>query len=444
MDVGVSSSGGRRLTRPCPTVPPAVVWIAKRLERAGFETWAVGGAVRDVLLGIDSVDWDLATRARPEQIRRVFQKVVPIGIEHGTVGVLTHGGEMYEVTTFRRDVETHGRHATVEFANEIDEDLARRDFTINAVAWRPLSDELYDPFDGVPDLERRLLRTVGNPDDRFAEDYLRVLRALRFAGRFELTIDRATWAALCAATGQLGILSPERVREELLKILGLDPMPSQALSLYVASGALDVLLYELRKLVGVSVRDLPVDEWTYALMMTDTLSARRPVVRLAALLQGIGPRPAARLLMRLRFSNAQTDWVAAVARAGAVPPVADAPPADLRRWLARTDVSLFRELARIWCARERLERDLGGAHRVDVVGSWRSLRRELRMRPALSVGDLAVDGNDLIRMGLKPGPRFGRILHDLLECVLDDPELNRRETLLQLAAEVADGRASAG
>ena len=440
----MSSSGGRRLIRRRPTAPPAVAWIAKTLEQAGFETWAVGGAVRDVLLGVDSVDWDLATRARPEQVRRVFRRTVPIGIEHGTVGVLTRDSEMYEVTTFRRDVETHGRHATVEFADEIDDDLARRDFTINAVAWRPLSDELHDPFDGVADLERGLLRTVGNPGDRFAEDYLRVLRALRFAGRFELTIGRATWGALCSATGQLGTLSPERVREELLKILGLDPIPSRALSLYAASGALDQLVHELGELVGVSARNLPVDDWTYALMVTDALSARRPIVRLAALLQGIGPRPAAQLLVRLRFSNAQADWVAAVARAGAGPPAADAPPAELRRWLARAGASLLRDLTRIWCARERVERALNASHRVDAARSWRSLRRELGRRPPLSVCDLAVDGNDLIRAGLKPGPRFGRILDDLLERVLDDPGLNRRETLLELAAELAGGRAPSG
>jgi tRNA nucleotidyltransferase (CCA-adding enzyme) len=192
--------------------PAAVGWIARTLENAGFETWAVGGAVRDVLLGKDSDDWDLATRARPGDVRKLFRRTVPIGIEHGTVGVLAKDEVLYEVTTFRRDVITTGRHAVVEFSDRIEEDLARRDFTINAIAWHPLRDELLDPFDGAGDLHAHRLRTVGDPADRFSEDYLRVLRALRFAGRFQLEIDEATWTALTVATAQLDILSRERAR----------------------------------------------------------------------------------------------------------------------------------------------------------------------------------------------------------------------------------------
>src|SRR5690554_2631650 len=151
--------------------PRGVVRITRRLEGAGFPTWAVGGAVRDRVAGRPAGDWDLATRARPDQVRSLFRRTVPIGIEHGTVGVLD-GGHMYEVTTFRRDVETFGRHAVVEFADDVEEDLARRDFTINALAWHPLTGELLDPFHGRRDLHERRLRTVGAPGDRFAEDYL--------------------------------------------------------------------------------------------------------------------------------------------------------------------------------------------------------------------------------------------------------------------------------
>ncbi len=433
----MTSAGSRRLIRRHPSAPDGVAWIVRTLEAGGYETWAVGGAVRDVLLGVRSVDWDLATRARPDQVRRAFRRTVPIGIEHGTVGVLARDGTMYEVTTFRRDVETHGRHANVEFADQLDEDLGRRDFTINAVAWHPLRDELHDPFGGVDDLERGLLRTVGRPADRFAEDYLRVLRALRFAGRFELTIDPPTWSALCAATGRLQILSPERVREELLKVLGLDPRPSRALSLYAASGVLAALTPELEGLIGAETRCQPVDDWSYALLVADALTARRPFLRLAALLQGVGPRPAAQLLVRLRFSNARADAIAALVDAGTGPPPADAPPADLRRWLARVGRVRLPDVARIWCAQERVERALGGQRQVDAAASWWALRRELARRPPLGLRDLAVDGNDLIRAGMKPGPRFGRILDGLLERVLEDPALNRRGTLVELAAELA-------
>src|SRR5690606_15815195 len=182
---------------PMDLHPPAAVReIARRLEDAGYETWAVGGAVRNAVLGLPPGDWDLATRARPPEVRRLFRRTVPIGIEHGTVGVLGRDRVLYEVTTFRRDVETTGRHAVVEFADSVIEDLARRDFTCNALAWHPLRGELLDPFSGLEDLRAGWLRTVGAPDERFAEDYLRVLRALRFAGRLRTAIEPRTWDAL--------------------------------------------------------------------------------------------------------------------------------------------------------------------------------------------------------------------------------------------------------
>ncbi|SVE33298.1 uncharacterized protein METZ01_LOCUS486152, partial [marine metagenome] len=155
------------------SAPQAVHWIVQELDKAGYETWAVGGAVRDMLLGRPSSDWDLATSARPEQVQKVFRRTVSLGVEHGTVGVLSRNGTLYEVTTFRRDVETDGRHAVVSFADTIEEDLARRDFTINAVAWHPLRANLVDPFGGMGDLQERVLRTVGVPEERFREDYLR-------------------------------------------------------------------------------------------------------------------------------------------------------------------------------------------------------------------------------------------------------------------------------
>nr|AIE90976.1 polynucleotide adenylyltransferase/metal dependent phosphohydrolase (cca) [uncultured marine thaumarchaeote AD1000_100_C06] len=319
----------------------------------------------------------------------------------------------------------------------MDDDLSRRDFTINAVAWHPLRDELYDPFGGVEDLERGILRTVGPPADRLAEDYLRVLRALRFAGRFELTVDQATWDALCDATDQLGILSPERVREELLKVLAGDSQPSRALSLYAAVGVLDPLMPELAELVGAKRGEVPVDAWSYALLVVDALFRKRPILRLTALLQATSPRAAAQLLIRLRFSNAQVDTVVSLVRAGPGPPSATATSSDKRRWLSRVGAARLPELARIWCGQQRVEGALGVTHPTDAVGTWRAFRRELRKAPPLAVSDLAVNGNDLIRAGLRPGPHFGKILDALLERVLEDPSLNRRDGLLTMATELA-------
>ncbi|MDX1493489.1 MAG: CCA tRNA nucleotidyltransferase, partial [Longimicrobiales bacterium] len=198
-----------------PDAPPAVRWITRTLEEAGYETWAVGGAVRDALREQPSGDWDLATRARPRQVRKLFRRTVPIGIDHGTVGILARDGTMYEITTFRKDVETDGRHAVVEFADRVEDDLARRDFTVNAMAWHVLREELLDPHGGVDDLRKGVLRTVGAPGDRFREDYLRILRALRFAGRFGLEVEPETWAAARELAENLTKLSPERIREEL-------------------------------------------------------------------------------------------------------------------------------------------------------------------------------------------------------------------------------------
>ncbi len=412
-----------------PTAPPAVRWIVRKLEGAGFETWAVGGAVRDALLGIPGGDWDLATRARPGEVRRVFRRTVPLGIEHGTVGVLSDEGVMYEVTTFRRDVETDGRHAVVAFADSLEEDLARRDFTVNAVAWHPLREELRDPLGGLADLERQILRAVGTPAQRFAEDRLRILRALRFASRFGLTVEGETWAALRAGVGELPHLSAERIREELLKVLEGDTAPSRALELYRESGALEVLYPELGELAGRAPSD-----WAGALATLDHLPRGRPFLRLAALLRSVEPRAAVQVLLRLKLSNAQVDQTAC--RASAAPlPGAGLPDREFRRWLSSVGAAHLPAVARLDLAAARAAGSLRNSG--DVVASWRRARAVVAARPPLGVGDLAVDGRDLIRLGLRPGPRFGEILGALLEWVLEDPSRNQRELLLERAARLA-------
>jgi tRNA nucleotidyltransferase (CCA-adding enzyme) len=406
-----------------------VRWIARTLEEAGFETWAVGGAVRDVLLGLPSGDWDLTTRARPDDVRRLFRRTVPLGVEHGTVGVLAEDGTLFEVTTFRRDVETDGRHAVVAFADRIDEDLARRDFTVNAIAWHPLRDVLLDPFDGVHDLEAGVLRAVGRPAERFAEDHLRVLRALRFAGRFRLEIEAATWTALCEATDRLPGLSVERIREELLKVLDADPRPSTALGLYARSGSLRVLYPELQALLEVEP-----DGWAGTLRTVDALPCGRPLMRLAALIGRVGAKEAAQILVRLRLSNAQVDETAH--RASAPPlPGAGAPAADVRRWLARVGPERLAAVGRLELARARAR--AGGREPAEVVAAWRRARSVLGERPPLDVGALEVDGRDLIALGLRPGPAFGRILDGLVAWVIEDPTRNRRDRLTERARVLA-------
>src|SRR5204862_3951399 len=176
-------------------IPPEVLKIAQKLEEAGFETWCVGGAIRDNLLGLENHDFALTTAAPPDAVRGLFPHTVPVGIEHGTVAVLDRYHRPHEVTTFRRDIKTDGRHAVVEFGVSLMDDLARRDFTINAMAYHPGRHEWRDPFKGVDDLERRLIRSVGDPSWRFQEDYLRILRSLRFSARFEFRIHSRTLEA---------------------------------------------------------------------------------------------------------------------------------------------------------------------------------------------------------------------------------------------------------
>jgi hypothetical protein len=228
-------------------IPREVRRIAETLEAAGFDTWCVGGAVRDNLLGEVNNDFDLATAARPEDVQRLFTRTIPIGVDHGTVAVLDRHRKPHEVTTFRRDVKTDGRHAVVEFGASIDEDLARRDFTINAIAYHPLESEWRDPYDGHRDLERGVLRSVGDPSQRFREDYLRILRALRFAARFGFTIEDATWEAAKANAEDLRRLSAERVRDEWLKGLETARRPSELVRLWGEVGAIETWLPELQK-----------------------------------------------------------------------------------------------------------------------------------------------------------------------------------------------------
>jgi tRNA nucleotidyltransferase (CCA-adding enzyme) len=441
------------MSQPSPRLdleaPADVRWIARRLEEAGHSAWAVGGAVRDALAGLPPGDWDLTTSARPAEVRRIFPRTVPIGIEHGTVGVIARSGRMYEVTTFRRDVETFGRKARVAFADSLEEDLERRDFTINAVAWHPLTGELRDPHGGALDLQRGLLRTVGEPEERFREDRLRVLRALRFAGRFELRVEPATWRAVRESADKLGDLSVERIREELVKTLTGQALPSTTLRLYADSGILARLYPELEACRQTPGDDEGVDAWEYQLRCVDAASATRPLVRLAALLHEVG-RPAvgqgggdaedqartgaaiARgLLLRLRASNAEVDGVTHLVAIHAPLPPPDAADAVVLRWVRMIGREFVNDLFRLLfaCCRARQE---SSELRSRLLALHSRVARLLRSHPPLGVSDLAIGGEDLRALGLKPGPRFGEILRELLERVTDDPSLNERGALLAI------------
>ena len=423
--------------------PPAVVLdIARVLETAGFETWCVGGAVRDALLGKAHLDWDLATSATPQQVKLLFRRTVPVGIEHGTIGVLDPDGTLHEVTTFRRDVQTDGRHAVVEFGASLDEDLARRDLTINAIAWSPSKQILHDPFDGQGDLARKLVRAVGDPSARMREDRLRALRAMRFAARFGFTIEPSTWAAIVESAPLLKRLSAERVRQELEKTMEQVVRPSEAIGLWRRARVLDELLVALVGVSDVAIRSLDC-------LPVPGLAGRpqRRMNRIAALFLELGGRAADGALRALRCSNSDVAWIAALADRWAMLGTtmeaallaAHGPSdAEVRRWAAVVGRTRLGPLLRLAAARWRAQMELG--HPAPTAERVRSLyRRALRIawRDPIELADLAVDGDDLLQERVASGPALGRLLVRLLDAVVTDPALNTRGALLELARRLA-------
>jgi tRNA nucleotidyltransferase (CCA-adding enzyme) len=439
----MASAGGRVKLEP----PPSVLKIAERLERAGFETWCVGGAVRDALLGRPHLDWDLATAARPDQVRKLFKRTVPVGVEFGTVGVLDRQGIMHEVTTFRRDVLTDGRHAVVEFGASLHEDLARRDFTINAMAYRPSSGEFYDPFGGREDLTAGVIRAVGVPVARMREDRLRALRALRFAARFEFEIEPETWAAIVASVPYLGRLSRERVREELEKTMEQVRRPSQALELWRRSGVLAALVPEL-----TGQPDFAFQAADYVGLPESTRNPERALSRqrnrLATLFLGLEPRVVGKAARGLRFSNRAGEWLTHAAsvwlkleRSLFAAVAGEWTEGQLRYWVSEIGRTYFRDSFRVMYARWLAEAACGVREAVTLAGAGRVFRRGIvaAYREPVSLRDLALGGDDLIEAGVTPGPEVGRILRLLLQKVLDDPALNTREHLLELVGQWLGG-----
>lgn len=379
-------------------LPAEVSEIAATLEAAGFETWCVGGALRDRLLGHPSEDVDLATAAAPEQVMQLFPRTVAVGVKFGTVGVLDRHKVLHEVTTFREDVTMDGRHAVVAYGVSLEADLARRDFTINALAYHPLRHEWRDPFGGHADLQQKVVRAVGDPARRFAEDYLRILRAVRFAARFGFEIEPSTWTAAKAGAGGLRGLSAERIREEWLKGLETALSLARLVSLWRESGAAAIWLPELGT------------EYPFA---SEAPTPRDAIVLTAGLLSD----PAA-ALRRLRASNAEIERASAIAKAPLEPTARE--PKAVRRWLAQVGDAAD-DLA------------LLAAYHQGNRPAWAETMAGTRARgEPVRRGQLAVSGDDLRAAGVAPGPELGTLLGRLLEAVLEDPSLNEKQRLLAL------------
>ena len=397
-------------------IPAGVRSLLERLQSAGHESWLVGGGVRDLLRGQHPKDWDIATQAIPEEVTRLFRRVVPTGIAHGTVTVLTPEGHV-EVTTFRAEsAYVDGRRPeSVAFHRDLVADLARRDFTINALAFDPLGGRFRDPFGGQEDLGRRRVRCVGAAAERFGEDGLRPLRAVRFATVLDFELDPETEAAIPGALGVFDKVALERRRDEFLKLL-LAPEVVRGLVLLRRTGLMDRLLPELAS-VDDAERNARVGG-----------SAPLLDLRLAALLVGVAG--AASALDRLRLPGKTVETVRAL--------LAHPLPAEASAW---TDGALRRWLVRLGPERWELARALAQATGADLAGTLgERLGRIVAARPPLTPRELALDGAAIMKaLGVGPSPAVGEATRFLLEAVLERPDLNTAERLEALLRQRALG-----
>ncbi|MDR3301179.1 MAG: HD domain-containing protein [Spirochaetaceae bacterium] len=441
-------------------IDPVLKEIAHIFSAHQKKVYLVGGAVRDMLRKKSAHDWDLASDALCDEVCLMFRRVVKTGIKHGTVTVL-YKGHAIEVTTFRTEADyTDGRRPdTVQFTATIEEDLSRRDFTMNAVAVDLVSGKISDPFDGAEDIKKKIIRCVGNAEDRLSEDGLRSLRALRFSSVLNFTVDDAILAAIPRALGVTAKVSSERIRDEFEKII-LSQKPSLALNLMAQTGLTRMLLPELADCIGVEQKGYHhFDVHTHSVLACDYAAKQQASkeVRLAALLHDIGKPQAAKLdergiwtfynhekisarlvrdmLFRLRFPNGVIDKTVHLVAEHMFHYEDEWRSAAVRRFIARV-------------GEENLE-DLFALRSADTFGMAgiepdpRSLL-PLRLRIedvlakscVLSLKNLAVNGSDLLSMGIPTGKRIGIILNQLLEAVLEDPELNTRGKLLEIAGKL--------
>jgi len=438
------------------TIKSGAAEIIRILQSKNYQAYLVGGSIRDLLLGLTPKEWDITTSARPEEVSRLFKKAIPTGLEYGTVTVLLADGQ-YEVTTFRSDEKyVDGRHpANVRFTTDIHADLARRDFTVNAIAYDPATDKLIDDHAGQAYLKKKLIRTVGAATARFSEDGLRPVRACRFAAQLGFEIDSATLAAIPGSLATVKKVSAERLHDELVKMLAADK-PSIGLEYLRRAGLLEIILPELVTCVGIEqpAEFHPHDVYWHSLFSCDAAPKDNLTVRLAALFHDLG-KPACkegftfynhdkvgaeiaeRLMRRLKFSNDEIDRVVNLVASHMFDYSSKWSDAAVRRFIRRIggvenvpDLFLLRR-----ADVQAMHQNIGTDYLVELQAR---IDQIIADENALQVKNLKVDGQDVMRtLGLKPGPKVGQVLNDLLEKVLDDPNLNERETLLRLIRSYA-------
>ena len=453
-------------------IPDILKKMNEIFAQHGYKAYLVGGAVRDMLMGKEPHDWDVTTDATPEQVMSIFRKVIPTGIAHGTVTVHFMKNEI-EVTTFRTESDySDGRHPDkVEYTGNIEEDLSRRDFTINAIASYLGDGTITDPFHGRDDIKRKVIRTVGNPLERFSEDGLRPVRAVRFSAQLGFEIERETLKAISEPEilKKTSGISLERFRDELLKLMKAEK-PSAGLKLMEESGILDIFIPEFKKCRGCIQGDFrgyhQFDVLDHLFYACDGAPASKQNVRLAALFHDIGkpdvkrviPTPQGdqftfynheaksqqitkEILFRLKFSNAEIANICHLVVNHMFNYTQDWTDAAVRRFLAKSQAENLEDLYDLRLA------DIYGMNNAPVRGQDSrtiALLNELKDRisketeknSVLSLKQLAVNGKDLMKNGISAGKDLGFVLNQLLETVLEDPTQNEKEQLIKIALNI--------
>ena len=457
-------------SRSIVILDPLLKKFGKVLEEKGFQAYLVGGAVRDLILKKPCSDWDVATNATPEQVMSMFKFVVPTGIAHGTVTVHFHKTEI-EVTTFRTESEySDGRHPDkIAYASTIEEDLSRRDFTMNAIAVNLRNGKICDPFGGRKDIRKKVIRTVGIPNERFMEDGLRPIRALRFASQLNFSIEKDTFSEIFKSDVQKKItsISIERFRDEFLKMLKSEK-PSVGLKLMEETGILKLFIPEFEICRGCIQGDgrgfHDFDVMDHLIYACDGAPKNNYKVRLAALFHDIGKPSCKRvienekdgqlftfynhdnegakitekILRRLKFSNEEIADVSHLVKNHMFHYESSWSDAAVRRFIVRVGLQYMDDLFDLRVA------DVFGMHnnQVNLRNSTTSenilelkerIEKITEKQNALSLKDLCVNGKDLMDIGIPSGKKMGVVLNELFEAVLEDPEMNNREKLLKLA-----------
>ena len=436
-------------------LPRKVVLIIKNLQRHGYDAYAVGGCVRDSILNRKPEDWDITTSAKPEQVKRIFRRTVDTGIEHGTVTVLI-GKDGFEVTTYRVDgLYEDGRHPKeVTFTSRLEEDLKRRDFTFNAMAYND-DERLVDAFGGMRDLNYHLIRCVGDPKERFSEDALRILRAVRFSAQLAFPIEPETAEAIKSLAPNLEKISAERIQAELVKLLVSDH--PERIQDACELGITKVVLPEWDDMVGVK-QNTPHHKYDVAAHTVHALQNVKndKVLRLTMLFHDMGKpvmkttdengrdhfkghaiaseQIAKTVMKRLKFDN---DTIRKVTKLVAYHDYRMEPTgANVRRAMHEIGVELFPYYLAVRLADTKAQSSYERRGKLENIIQIRELyRNALRNKECVTLKDLAVTGTDLINLGIAPGKELGTLLNELLDMVIEDPAWNQKGKLCDYVKE---------